>query len=128
MFPYLSADDSYDEVIDPKEADKYWEDEGARETGDYGEKKKIRQGDEEHPGPDEQKHCCEIGVWVGLALRPQNEVRPTKNRIVAIQNLVLKQRTKNNDLAAPQESDNTEVQTEKIWGALTLPVLNIITT
>merc|ERR1719331_3764812 len=32
------------------------------------------------------------------------------------------------DLAAPQERDSTEVQTEKIWGPLTLPVLNIITT
>jgi hypothetical protein len=31
-------------------------------------------------------------------------------------------------LAAPQERDKTEVQTEKIWGALILPVLNIITT
>ena len=32
------------------------------------------------------------------------------------------------DLAAPQESDRTEVQTEKTWGPLTLPVLNMITT
>ena len=37
-------------------------------------------------------------------------------------------RINDKDLAAPQESDNTEVQTEKIWGALILPVLNMITT
>ena len=37
-------------------------------------------------------------------------------------------RIKGKDLAAPQESDNMEVQTEKIWGALILPVLNMITT
>ena len=35
---------------------------------------------------------------------------------------------KDKDLAAPQERDSTEGQTEKIWGPLTLPVLNIITT
>ena len=32
------------------------------------------------------------------------------------------------NLAAAQESDNTDVTTEKICGALTRPVLNIITT
>ena len=37
-------------------------------------------------------------------------------------------RIKDKDLAAPQESDNTEVQTEKIWELLTLPVLSMITT
>ena len=35
---------------------------------------------------------------------------------------------KDKDLAAPQERDSTEVQTEKIWEPLILPVLNIITT
>ena len=34
----------------------------------------------------------------------------------------------NTNLAAAQESDNTDVTTEKICGALTRPVLNIITT
>ena len=69
-------DDSYHEVVDPEEGDKYREDQGTRQTSDESQKKEIGQGDEEHPGPDEQQHCCEIGVWVGLALRPQNEVGP----------------------------------------------------
>ena len=35
---------------------------------------------------------------------------------------------KEKDLEAPQERDKTDVQTEKIWGTLIRPVLNIITT
>ena len=60
----LPADDFYDDIVDPKAKEKCWKDEDTRKTSNEDEQNEISQGDQEHPGPDEQKHCREIGVWV----------------------------------------------------------------